>query len=146
MISLSLYNSYIESEETSMTTEQHQCEVLIHKAFETASAHYGKRMESPTIRWSNRMTKCAGTARFRNLQTVRGPEVEYVDITLATKLLALNGRTFIEDTPEHEAAHVIAVMLYGWDMGKGHGKAWHEVMEVLGKKAERLHRMQVVPT
>ena len=85
------------------------------------------------------MTKCAGSATFITC----GETVRTKDIALSAKLLALNGKVFVEDTPIHEAAHVIAVEVYGLAEGKGHGKRWKEVMSLLGVKASRLHSMQV---
>ncbi|MCK5641679.1 MAG: SprT-like domain-containing protein [Gammaproteobacteria bacterium] len=46
----------------------------------------------------------------------------------------------LSQTFPHEVAHVMAVIKYG-RAAKGHGAHWKEMMAKLGKRPDRLHRM-----
>ena len=60
-------------------------------------------------------------------------------------MLQLNPETFVKETPGHEAAHIIAMELFGFE-GTGHGRKWKEVMRVIGQQAKVYHNMATIPT
>lgn len=45
----------------------------------------------------------------------------------------------LESTVGHELCHFIAMVMYGYQAGKGHGTAWKTVMRKMGFKPERTH-------
>lgn len=68
----------------------------------------------------------------------------YNSITLNNDMLNRNGDAFINDTPGHEAAHLIAYDVYGY-MIDPHGKEWKKVMvDVCGQEPNRCHNFEVV--
>lgn len=113
------------------------CLEKVENAFVMAEKHYKTTINRVPVKFCERKSTCAGTAAYSRVGGVlRGSY-----ITLATKLLALNGEEFIGRTPGHEAAHIIAIELFG-DLGRGHGPRWKEVMRVIGQDASRLHNMK----
>ena len=110
------------------------CLEQVEKAFLAAEAHYGRSIDRVPVTFSNRLTHTAGKAFFKN-----GKGVE---IRLSAKLLESEGAVFVERTPGHEAAHIIAIELFGIE-GKGHGARWKEVMAVVGIDAKRCHSYTV---
>jgi SprT protein len=67
----------------------------------------------------------------------------YNKIALNNELLHQNGDTFINDTPGHEAAHLIAYAVYGYNI-EPHGKEWKKVMvNVCGQSPTRCHTYEV---
>jgi len=106
----------------------------VEEAFARAEAHYGRKLKRVPVSFSKRMTSTAGTARY-----YRGT-LEPVEIKLSLPYLLNNTEEFLGRTPGHEAAHIIAIHLFGKD-GLGHGRRWKEVMAVIGNKAERCHSM-----
>lgn len=125
---------------TSFTDQEQACIDKIENAFRLAEQRYGTTLERPVIRFSNKLKTSAGNARWiwGEFNTVRD-----IRITLSKVLLQLNGDEFIADTPGHEAAHIIALQLYG-QQGKGHGARWKEVMRAIGQNPQRCHDMQVI--
>lgn len=63
-------------------------------------------------------------------------------INLNLKMLLENGQSFIDDTPGHEAAHLIAFSLFGRQI-KPHGREWASVMRLIGQEPSRTHNFQV---
>lgn len=62
-------------------------------------------------------------------------------ITLNKRLLQKN-MDKLENTLNHELAHLLSFKLYGRE-GKGHGKKWKETMITLGRDPKRCHQMDV---
>lgn len=114
-----------------MNLEQLKAKCLdkIEQAYITAEIHYKTTFPRPVIEFSNRLTSTAGSAYFLDNK-----------IVLSTPLLELNKDTFIQDTPGHEAAHLISYKLYN-RQGMGHGAKWASVMRTIGQVAKRCHRM-----
>jgi len=84
----------------------------------------------PKVEFSNKMQTCAGRAwTRRNL------------IKLSSKILRLNGLTFIEDVPVHELAHIIADKVHKANCH--HDYRWKNVMKKLGHKdVTRCHKLK----
>jgi SprT protein len=110
----------------------------VEEAYVRAEAHYGRKFTRVPVEFSAKQKVTAGTAHYRRGHSGHTP----VKIKLSLPLLMLNGEAFLEDTPGHEAAHLIAVEMYG-SRGEGHGAAWSSVMRVIGQEAKRCHQMQV---
>lgn len=64
-------------------------------------------------------------------------------IRLNLDILKHNTESFINRTPVHEAAHLLAVHKYGLEMGRGHGRAWKRTMMDLGMVPDRCHSYDV---
>jgi SprT protein len=109
----------------------------VEEAYVRAEAHYGRKFTRVPVEFSTKQKVTAGTAHYRRSHTGHTP----IKIKLSLPLLMLNGETFIEDTPGHEAAHLIAVEMYG-SRGEGHGAAWMSVMRVIDQEAKRTHNMK----
>jgi len=118
-------------------TLQSQAKEKIEAAFVTAEAHYDVVIPRIPVVFSNRMTKSAGNVRFGTANKIPNR------ITLSTKIMNLNPTEFMGRTPEHEAAHVIELIVFGRG---GHGVTWKHVMRVLGKDPERCHNMFTPPS
>jgi SprT protein len=103
-------------------------EEIIENAYQRAERAFGTSLPRPEIKMNNRLTATAGRANLtHNI------------IELSTKVMALNEEEFLAETPEHEAAHLIAYRLFG---DTGHGKGWKTVMRVLGKEPNVKHSMK----
>ena len=64
-------------------------------------------------------------------------------LALNNELLHIYGDEFINDTPGHEAAHLIAYQVYGY-MIEPHGKEWKKVMtDICGQNPSRCHNFEV---
>jgi len=105
------------------------CLAEIEKAFVAAETHYGRSIDRVPVTFSTRMTHTAGRAFFTR---------KCKEIRLSASLLASEGKAFISRTPGHEAAHIIAMELFGIE-GRGHGIRWKEVMRVIGIDDKRCH-------
>lgn len=105
---------------------QRSCELKVEKAFRDAEAHYGHPIRRVKVTFSNRLTAVAGKAFYAQ------------EIRLSNPLLKTNAHLFINETPGHEAAHIIAHRIYG-NEGTGHGFRWKEVMAIIGLPAKRCH-------
>ncbi len=112
------------------------CADRIEECFKLAEAHYGIKIERPNITWNLR-GRTAGYASYR-YNRATGEVIEQ-KIKLHPQMLRKHGQAYIDRTPGHEAAHVIAIAVYGLANGKGHGRAWKEVMRLIGQPAERCH-------
>jgi SprT protein len=67
----------------------------------------------------------------------------YNKLALNNELLHQNGDVFINDTVGHEAAHLIAYAVYGYNI-EPHGTAWKKVMvNVCGQSPTRCHAYEV---
>ncbi|RKZ93556.1 MAG: hypothetical protein DRQ40_07480 [Gammaproteobacteria bacterium] len=126
-----------------MQTLQRACRLRIEEAFQTAEAHYNTTIKRVPIVFSNQQKKTAGTASYTRCFSTG--KLTGKQIKLANSILRLNPEEFVARTPGHEAAHIIAVELFG-NAGHGHGRRWKEVMGVVGQKAERCHNMETAPT
>lgn len=58
------------------------------------------------------------------------------------RLAIENQQAFLDDTPGHEAAHLISYDLFG-QRGAGHGSLWRSVMAQIGQKPKRCHSFEV---
>jgi SprT protein len=103
----------------------------IHQVYEKAQTIYGIPLQLPTISFK-----------------LKGRRAGYVvpayqKLTLNNTLLHTYGDDFINDTPGHEAAHLIAYQVYGY-MIEPHGKQWKKVMvDVCGQNPNRCHSFEV---
>jgi SprT protein len=67
----------------------------------------------------------------------------YNRLALNNALLHDHGDNFVNDTPGHEAAHLIAYAVYGYKI-EPHGKEWKKVMiEACGQSPTRCHTYEV---
>lgn len=107
---------------------KHVAELRVEEAYRAAEEHYGRSFTRVPVIWSTKMTRVAGIAYFNKLKPIK--------IKLSKPLLDLNGPRFVDETPAHEAAHLIALELYG---DVGHGPEWKEVMRAIGQEPNRLH-------
>lgn len=125
----------------SMLSCQMKCKAEIKRAFDIAEQHFGIKIPPVKIVFSNRMTTSAGVAKYKinRLTGVCTP----VCITLSNKLMMANGDTFINQTPAHEAAHIIDAVLTG---DSSHGASWQRIMRLLGKSTHSRHSMDVSQT
>ena len=65
-------------------------------------------------------------------------------IDLNPVLVAENFERYLSQTIPHEVSHLASYKIHGIRHGRGHGKAWKHMMEiVLGVKADRCHNMNV---
>jgi SprT protein len=107
-----------------------RCVEQIELAYKIAQDKLGLVSPFPTIRWDLRGL-CAGRAYYReNL------------IRLNPVLLQDNVEQFIERTPMHEAAHLLAFRKHGGNIDP-HGAEWRRVMWALGRPATRCHNYDV---
>jgi SprT protein len=120
---------------------QKACRERVEEAFQAAEAYYGVPLKRVPVTFNNRMKKTAGTAQYTSI----GNKIIPREICLSNSILMLNGQDFIDDTPGHEAAHIIAMQLWGKG-GLGHGYKWKEVMGVIGQRCFRYHTMETAPT
>lgn len=120
---------------------QQACLDRVERAFVYAERHYKTPIPRVPVIFNNRLTATAGRAFFD--RQGRG-----IKIDLSTKLLTLNGQEFVDDTPGHEAAHIIASFLlraFGAERQAKqapHGAKWKEVMKVIGQEPNRCHSMK----
>ena len=119
---------------------QQECLDEIEQAYLTAEAHYSRPIKRVPVRFSNKLTRAAGKARFTYTKSTG--ECEPTGITLSIPILRMNPAEFISSTPAHEAAHVIALELFN---DKTHGRVWKRIMGIIGKKADRCHEMITPP-
>lgn len=98
--------------------------------YEIASKTYGRNFAFPQITFNVR-GRAAGRAYYYQNR-----------IALNMKMLLDNGQDFVDDTPGHEAAHLIAFRLYGRQI-RPHGREWASVMRTIGQKPERTHDFEI---
>ena len=124
----------------SLTQLQALVKQEVNKAYEIAEKHYGVKIPRIPVVFCNRLTRVAGHFTY-SFNKYKGKNLEGVKLTFSNKIMALNGMTFVDETPAHETAHHIAVHLWG-RQGLGHDEKWSEVMKLLGKKPNRYHSME----
>ena len=117
-----------------MTNLEQRCIDKVEEAFVAAEAFYKREIKRVPVEFSKRMTVSAGSAIWEHDNTAKA-------IRLSSSILEANGEEFIKDTPGHEAAHIIAVELYG-KKAMNHGILWQEVMHVIGLPIEVTHKMK----
>jgi len=83
------------------------------------------------------MGTCGGKAIFNGIGKTK--------IVINSQILDNYTDTDIIDTVVHEVGHVISVLVYGWDNGKGHGKKWKSLMTGIGANYERCHTLNLKP-
>lgn len=97
----------------------------IHECYDKARAQFPTfNRPYPTVRFDVRGMTAGWAYTNQNL------------IRLNPVLLNENGDDFINRTPGHEAAHIIANTVYG---NSGHGPNWKSVMRFLGLDPSRCH-------
>lgn len=106
-----------------------QCESELNRCWEIAREKWGIDFSDTILIWSKRTTCTAGRAWYKERA-----------IQLSRNLLLLNRDMFVQETPGHEAAHIIAFGVFG---ARGHGKAWKYVMGILEVNGKRCHSMKV---
>lgn len=87
-------------------------------------------LRTVNVRVSERMTRAAGSARFRKGQPF--------EIVLSLPFYATEDND-LRETVTHEAAHCVA------GIKAGHGPAWKLVHRSMGGKAERCHTLTLAP-
>ena len=114
-----------------MTELQAKAIKRINEAFDMASKFYNMSFILPTISFKLKGRRAGYAQCFVN------------KIALNNDMLHANGDTFINDTPGHEAAHLIARHVYGYTIAP-HGCEWKKVMRVIGQEPSRCHTFEVV--
>ncbi|MES9902066.1 MAG: SprT-like domain-containing protein [Sedimenticola sp.] len=95
-----------------------------------AAKHFGQSMLAVEIRF-DLTGRAAGMVIFH----VGGrPVIRYNRV-----LLSENPEPFIQQTPPHEAAHLVARTIYGGKI-KPHGEEWRSVMTLFGIDPKRCHQ------
>lgn len=113
-----------------VTELQNACIVKIQNAYSICESIYSTKFTFPTVQFNLRGRR-AGVAYYH-----------YNLIRLNNVLLIENKEAFINDTPGHEAAHLIARQVYGLFISS-HGAEWKKVMQVIGQPAIRCHDFEV---
>lgn len=110
------------------------CLDKIEAAYQAAEAEFKVIIPRVPVTFSAKQTRTAGTASYTKTRFSR--EVTPTGIKLSLPLLKLNGDDFINQTPGHEAAHIIDFVVFN---NTGHGTTWKKVMRVIGQEAKRCH-------
>ena len=114
-----------------MTELQAKAIKRINEAYDMACKFYNMSFIFPTISFKLKGRRAGYAQCFVN------------KIALNNDMLHANGDTFINDTPGHEAAHLIAYAVYGYNI-EPHGIAWKKVMvNVCGQSPTRCHTYEV---
>lgn len=111
-----------------------QCITLVQDAIRSASERYGVDIDVPPIEFSHRMYNNAGYVRY-NRKTNKPLLIKF-----SVPLLLDNTEEFLAGTPVHEAAHVIALVVY---QDASHGDNWKRIMRDLGLNPKRTHDMPI---
>jgi predicted SprT family Zn-dependent metalloprotease len=98
-----------------------------------------QRCYSVLIRFSKRMTRCAGTAEWRPANWYINPEDGDYFITMSDPLWDRCDDAERRDTAIHEACHVLDHIING-DMD-GHGEGWQACMRAVGLRPIRTHKI-----
>jgi SprT protein len=115
-----------------MTELQTKAIERIRQVYAKAELIYGRSFKFPTVSFKLKGRR-AGSAI-----------PAYNKLILNNDMLHRNGDAFVNDTPGHEAAHLIAYDVYGY-MIEPHGKEWKKVMlDVCNQQANRCHNFEVV--
>jgi SprT protein len=108
----------------------------IEQAYRKADIHFGRWFVRPVVKFDLK-GRTAGKAYLgRNL------------IQLNREMMMMNGQSFIDDTPGHEAAHLIVHQVYGLGTSRftrvmPHGHEWKSVMRIIGQEPNRCHQFDV---
>lgn len=97
------------------------------------------RKYSVLIRFSNKMTRCAGTAEWRPANWYINPEDGDYTITMSNPLWDRCDEAEQRDTAIHEACHVLDHIING--SMDGHGKGWEDCMRAVGLRPIRTHKI-----
>jgi SprT protein len=112
-------------------------EAAIELLFKKAEAYYNREFPRPTIIWDLKGTT-AGWAQFFN--NPNKPDI----LNFNAILFMENRNDFLNETFQHEIAHLISYYVYGSQLGKGHGYGWKQVMwNCFGVTPTRTHTMDV---
>jgi SprT protein len=96
-----------------------------------AEKHYNRKFTRPIVE-INLKGRTAGYAHYSG-------KLQFNPI-----LYKENVQEFLAQTLPHEIAHLIAVELYGFQKGKGHGAAWQSVMvNCFNRSPDRCHKYDV---
>lgn len=117
-----------------MTTDELKkaCLERIDTVYRQCEAMYNKKFTRPAV-------------SFKLVGRVAGRAFYYRNrISLNLQLLIENGEDFVNDTPGHEAAHLIAFALHGGDI-RPHGSEWREIMLDIGQNPNRCHNFKTTP-
>lgn len=114
-----------------MTELQAKAIKRINEAYDMACKFYNMSFILPTISFKLKGRRAGYAQCFLN------------KIALNNDMLHANGDAFINDTPGHEAAHLIARHVYGYTIAP-HGCEWKKVMRVIGQEPTRCHTFEVV--
>jgi len=126
-----------------MQALKQQALAKVEAAYVKAEAHFGVKLTRVPVEFSSQQKSTAGTAHY--MHNRRTGTITPIKIKLSLPLLQLNGEEFIKSTPGHEAAHCIAISLFGVN-GKGHGAKWQQVMRAIGQTPTRCHSMETAVT
>lgn len=105
------------------------CLQKIEEAYKAAETIYGRTFQRPKVVFDLRGRSGGQAWGRKNL------------IRLNPELLRQNGMEFVNRTPTHEASHLIAWEIYGFNIS-GHGKEWQKVMVDLGQVPSRTHNYE----
>lgn len=111
----------------------------VEEAFVKAEEALKTKIKRVPVVFNNRLTSTAGKAYYDSY-THSGIKIE-----LSTQLLEVNGQEFIDHTPGHEAAHIIALEIYRRE-GRDHGYAWKHIMRIIGQEPVRCHNFKRAET
>jgi SprT protein len=113
-----------------MTELQAKAIKRINEAYDMACKFYNMSFILPTISFKLKGRRAGYAQCFVN------------KIALNNDMLHAYGDVFINDTPGHEAAHLIARHVYGHNI-MPHGCEWKKVMRVIGQEPSRCHNFEV---
>lgn len=85
----------------------------------------GRAFIRPKVTFSKRMTSTAGRAFY----PFKGDSGE---LRFSVPLMMANSDEFVSRTVPHEIAHLVAVEVHGYEMGRGHGSVWRHMCKQLG--------------
>jgi SprT protein len=116
-------------EQTTRNELKELARALTSDLIQRAARHFRATMPRTMIRFDLR-GKSAG--QFRSLNG-RDFEIRYNSV-----LLARHGQDFLDRTVPHEAAHLVALRIYGPGIPP-HGAEWQAIMRLFGAEPERCH-------
>jgi len=119
-----------------MTEWQNKAEESARFYIDLANDIYSKNLSYPRIRWNLRGTT-AGKASLQKWEVHLHPE-----------LVESERQDYIDRTPAHEVAHLVAFKVYGIQRTRrgrvqAHGTAWKSVMRSFGLDPSRCHSYDV---
>ncbi len=111
-------------------TLQKACIDRINDVFDTCEQYFNTKFFKPRVVFNLRGNIAGRASYSQNL------------IKLNAQLLIANGDKFVADTPGHEAAHIVARIMFGC-MIRPHGNEWARVMNIINQPANRCHNFEV---